>query len=153
MWFEDIPLGHRTELGSYTFTEEAIVAFARQYDPQPFHIDRAAAAKSVYGGIIASGWHTACVWMKLMMEYRAKHPILGERQTSLVSPGFRDMRWFKPVRPGMTLSYSTETVAKHDWKSRPELGLLESKNEARDEQSEMMMSFIGRVLLLRKPNT
>ncbi len=153
MWFEDIPLGHHTELGRYTFTEDAIIEFARQYDPQPFHIDRAAAAKSVYGGIIASGWHTACVWMKLMMEYRARHPLPGEKQTSLVSPGFRDMRWFKPVRPGMTLSYSTETAAKLDWKSRPELGLLESLNEARDEQDGVVMSFVGRVLLLRKPKT
>jgi acyl dehydratase len=153
MWFEEIPLGHRTELGSYTFTEGAIVAFAKQYDPQLFHIDRAAAAKSVYGGIIASGWHTACVWMKLMMEYQSRHFDASARQTSFVSPGFRDMRWFKPVRPGMKLSYSTETAAKLDWKSRLELGLLESLNEARDEQGELMMSFIGRVLLLRKPKT
>jgi acyl dehydratase len=154
MWFEDIPLGHRTELGSYTFTEEAIMAYARAYDPQPFHIDRAAAAKSPYGGIIASGWHTAAVWMKLMVAHRQKleREAGGDLPNSSgVSPGFREMRWFKPVRPGMTLFYSTTTLDKLPWPSRPTLGLLESKNEAVDEKGEMMFAFVGRVLLLKKP--
>jgi acyl dehydratase len=154
MWFEDVPLGTKLVLGSYTFTEDTIVAFARKYDPQPFHIDPKAAAASPYGGIIASGWHTAAVWMKLMVTYREKLAVQtgGEMPNRFgVSPGFRDMRWFKPVRPGMTLIYSTEPTDKLPWPSRPELGLLESRNEARDEQGELMMSFVGRVLLLRKP--
>ncbi len=70
MWFEDFPLGKKIVLGSYTFTEENILAFAQKYDPQPFHVDKAAAEQSIYGGLIASGWHTAAVWMKLMIASR-----------------------------------------------------------------------------------
>jgi acyl dehydratase len=151
MWFEDIPLNERVVIGSYTFTEESIMDFARKYDPQPFHVDRAAAAKSPYGGIIASGWQTAAVWMKLMVAYLHCNVSEERAQTGFVSPGFREMRWFKPVRPGQTLTYSTENIAKLDWKSRPELGLLEARNEARDENGEVVMSFVGRVLIPRKP--
>ena len=151
MWFEDIPLNNRIMIGTYTFTEEAIVDFARKYDPQPFHVDRVAAAKSPYGGIIASGWQTAAVWMKLMVAH-LQQALPAERvEAGFVSPGFREMRWFKPVRPGMTLTYSTENIAKLDWKSRPEIGLLEARNEARDENGEVVMSFVGRVLIPRKP--
>lgn len=153
MYFEEIPLGERVVIGSFTFTEEIIMEFARQYDPQPFHIDRAAAAKSPYGGIIASGWQTAAVWMKLMVAYLHRNASADRAQQSFLSPGFRDMRWFKPVRPGMTLTYSTENFAKLDWKSRPELGLLEARNEARDESGEVVMSFVGRVLIPKKPQT
>jgi acyl dehydratase len=153
MWFEDIPLNNRIVIGTYTFTEEAIVDFARKYDPQPFHIDSAAAAKSPYGGIIASGWQTAAVWMKLMVAYLHRNVSEERAQAGFVSPGFREMRWFKPVRPGMTLTYSTENIAKLDWKSRHELGLLEARNEARDDKDELMMSFIGRVLIPKKPKT
>ena len=150
MFLEDIPLGQRIIIGSYTFTEEVIVDFARKFDPQPFHVDRAAAAKSPYGGIIASGWQTAAVWMKLMVAYLHENVSAERALSGFVSPGFREMRWFKPVRPGMTLAYSTENIAKLDWKPRPELGLLEANNEARDENDELMMSFIGRVLIPRR---
>lgn len=153
MWFEEIPLNNRIVIGTYTFTEEAIVDFARKYDPQPFHIDPAAAAKSPFGGIIASGWQTAAVWMKLMVAYLHRNISEERAQAGFVSPGFREMRWFKPVRPGMTLTYSTENIAKLDWKSRPELGLLEARNEARDDKDELMMSFIGRVLIPKRPKT
>ena len=69
MWFEDIALGHRTTVGIYTFTEDEIIAFAKKYDPQPFHIDREAAARSPYGGIIASGWHIGAIYMKLTVAF------------------------------------------------------------------------------------
>ena len=79
MWFEDIPLGVKITLGSYTFTEENIIAFGKRYDPQPFHVDKEAALRSAYGGLIASGWHTAAVWMKLMMAHRARAHRRGRR--------------------------------------------------------------------------
>ncbi|MGQ0741371.1 MAG: MaoC family dehydratase [Alphaproteobacteria bacterium] len=151
MFIEDVPLNVKTVLGTYTFTEDAIMHYARRYDPQPFHIDREAAARSHYGGIIASGWHTAAVWMKLMVAHMQRHLPPQSSDLSFISPGFRELRWFKPVRPGMTLTYSTETVAKLPWPKRPEFGLLESRNEARDENGEVMMSFVGRVLIPRKP--
>ena len=153
MWFEDLPLHEKVTLGSYTFTEENIIAFAKRYDPQPFHIDVEAAKRSSYGGLIASGWHTAAVWMKLMLEYRSAHIAAGGEKTqdNYVSPGVRELRWLKPVRPGMTLTYTNESFAKSDWKTRPEFGLIEGMNEARDEAGELYYSFINRVLIAKRP--
>jgi acyl dehydratase len=153
VWFEDTPLGNKITLGSYTFTEENIVTFGRQFDPQPFHIDPDVAARSLYGGLIASGWHTAAVWMKLMIAHRKAQVAAGAAATqeNYVSPGVRDIKWLKPVRPGTTLTYTTEPFNKLDWKSRPTLGLLQSRNEARDEKGELYYSFISQVLLARRP--
>ena len=153
MYFEDTPLGGRITLGSYTFTEENIIAFARAYDPQPFHIDPEAAKRSPYGGLIASGWHTAAVWMKLMIAHRKAQVEAGAEATqdNYVSPGVRELKWVKPVRPGTTLTYTTEPFNKLEWKSRPSLGLLQSRNEARDAKGELYYSFISQVLLARRP--
>ena len=153
MYFEDAPLHVKTVLGSYTFTEENIIAFARAYDPQAFHIDKEAAEKSPYRGLIASGWHTAAVWMKLMLEHRRRRIEAGEEKTqdNFVSPGVRDLKWLKPVRPGTTLTYTNESIAKRDWPSRPGFGLIEGINEARDENGELYYSFINRVLIARRP--
>jgi acyl dehydratase len=153
MWFEDFPLNVKVTLGSYTFTEENIIAFGKRYDPQPFHVDKEAALRSPYGGLIASGWHTAAVWMKLMLAYRRARIEAGaeETQANYVSPGVRELRWLKPVRPGTTLTYANEPFAKLDWPSRPQYGLIEGKNEARDEVGELYYSFINRVLIVRKP--
>ncbi len=153
MYFEDFTLGEKQVLGSYEFTEENILTFARVYDPQPFHVDKEAAARSPYGGIIASGWHTAAVWMKLMHEYRRAALAAGAAQTqdNYVSPGVRDIRWLRPVRPGTVLTYTHESVAKLDWPSRPEYGLIEGKNEARDKNGDLFYSFVNRVLIARRP--
>ena len=136
-------------LGSYTFTEENIIAFAKLYDPQPFHIDKEAAARSIYRGLIASGWHTASVWMKLTIANRYADVAAGAEatQANYISPGVRDIRWLLPVRPGTTLTYTTEPVAKHDWPSRPEFGLLRSTNEARDAKGDLYYSFMSQVLI------
>ena len=153
MWFEDFPLNVKITLGSYTFTEENIIAFGKRYDPQLFHVDKEAALRSPYGGLIASGWHTAAVWMKLMLAYRRARIEAGaeETQANYVPPGVRELRWLKPVRPGTTLTYTNEPFAKLDWPSRPQFGLIEGKNEARDEAGELYYSFINRVLIVRKP--
>lgn len=152
MWFEDVPLGVRSVLGSYTFTEENILAFARKYDPQPFHIDKEAAKHSLYGGLIASGWHTAAVWMKLMIAQRRAQIAAGAPavQDNFVSPGVREIKWLKPVRPGTTLTYTNESFAKLDWPSLPQFGLIEGMNEARDEAGALYYSFINRVLIARR---
>jgi acyl dehydratase len=153
MYFEDVPPGEKITIGSYTFTEENIIAFARKYDPQPFHIDTQAAARSPYGGLIASGWHTAVVWMKLMIAHRCGRIAAGEEQTqtNYASPGVRDLRWLKPVRPGMVLTYTNEPSAKLDWPSLPQFGLLEGTNEARTQDGTLVYSFVNRVLIARRP--
>jgi acyl dehydratase len=153
MWFEDVPLGEKITIGSYAFTEENIIAFARKYDPQLFHNDREAALRSPYGGLIASGWHTAVVWMKLMIAHRYAQVAAGEdaTQANYVSPGVRDIRWLKPVRPGMVLTYTHQPSAKHDWPSLPAFGLLEGNNEARDRDGTLVYSFVNRVLIARRP--
>lgn len=149
LYFEDVVLGVKTELGSWTFTEEDIVRFARAYDPQPFHVDPVAAKASPYGGIIASGWHTAAIWMKLVIASReralAAQPDLKSKpgQAAGVSPGFLELKWLKPVRAGNTLSYATMPVEKIDLKSRPELGLIRALNTAHNEAGELVMSFKG----------
>lgn len=153
MWFEDVPLGNKITIGSYIFTEENIIAFAKKYDPQPFHLDKEAAARSPYGGLIASGWHTAAVWMKLMIAYRNECVAAGAEatQANFVSPGVRDIRWLNPVRPGMVLTYTNEASAKLDWPSLPQFGLIEGNNEARDQDGNLMYSFVNRVLIARRP--
>ena len=155
MWFEDIAIGTRRDLGTYTFTADEIMAFGRQYDPQIFHIDPEAAKKTMFGGLIASGWHTAAVWMKLAIadreRARGEGRIFGR---SGVSPGFEDMRWIKPVRASMTLRYSSETIEKIELRSRPELGLVKTLNQAHDEASgELVFSFIGKGFVQRRPAT
>jgi acyl dehydratase len=154
MWFEDIPLGNKITLGSYTFTEENIIAFAKKYDPQPFHVDENAAARSPYGGLIASGWHTSSVWMKLVIAYRHGRIAKGDEatQANFVSPGVREIRWLKPVRPGMTSTDTNEPVGKRDWPSLPQYGLIEGKNEAFDQDWTLVDSFSNRVLIARRPN-
>ncbi|HEY5239495.1 MAG TPA: MaoC family dehydratase [Rhizomicrobium sp.] len=150
MWFEDITIGSKANLGTHTFTQDEIIAFGKKYDPQPFHVDPLAAKRSSYGGIIASGWHTVAIWMRLMIDFQKS--LGGSGMRGGVSPGFEDLRWIKPVRPGMTLTYSTETIEKVDLKSRPELGLIKSRNEARDENGALYMSFIGKGFVFRKPD-
>jgi acyl dehydratase len=145
-------LGEKVTLGSYSFTEQNIIAFARKYDPQPFHIDKAAAEASIYHGLIASGWQTAAVWMKLTIALRRAQLAAGAvaTQENFVSPGVRDLKWLKPVRPGTTLTYTNVSIAKMDWPTLSQFGLVEGWNEARDDSGTLYYSFINRVLINRR---
>jgi acyl dehydratase len=149
-WFEDVEIGQRHVLGTHTFTQDDIIAFAKKYDPQIFHIDPQAAKQSLFGGLVASGWHTAAIWMRLVIDARARAKAGGLTRGG-ISPGFEDMRWVKPVRPGMTLCYSTEVIQKVDLKSRPDFGLVKSQNEGRGPGGELYFSFIGKGFVPRKP--
>lgn len=97
-YFEDYVPGQIQELGSITVDEAEIIAFAQRFDPQPFHTDIVAAKESIYGGLIASGWHTVCLMMRLLVEHYIP------REASLGSPGVDEIRWLKPVYPGDVLS-------------------------------------------------
>lgn len=150
-YWEDVRIGGRRELGSYTFTEEEIIRFGKKYDPQPFHIDPEAAKHSIFGGIIASGWHTAAIWMKLAIADREKSAGKSPLLRAGVSPGYEDMRWLKPVRPGMTLRFSSEICGKVELRSRPDMGIVLSRNEARNDKSTLVFHFTGKGFVQRRP--
>jgi acyl dehydratase len=150
-YFEDLVIGGRLELGSYTFTQDDIIRFARQFDPQPFHVDPEAARASHFGGLVASGWHTAAIWMKLMIASRDQRAARGEKSAFGPSPGFRGLEWLVPVYVGDTLTYSTELIEKTELQSRPEWGLVASRNEAVNQNGVTAMRFIGQAMCLRRP--
>ncbi len=152
MYLEDIPLGVKSDLGSYTFTEDEIITFAKEWDPQPFHTDPEAAKASIFGGLVASGWHVTCIWMKLMVAARfsAAHAD-NEKQGAGVSPGFLDLKWLGPVRPGDTIHYTSTTHGKIELKSRPDMGILQSFNEGINQDGVRVMSFIGQGMMRRRP--
>ena len=155
LYLEDYQPGDITALGTHTFTTDAIKDFARRYDPQPFHLDEAAAERSSFGGLSASGWHTAALWMKLMVAHQtaaiAAVMARGQKPGRLgPSPGFRDMRWREPVRPGDTITYSSRVTGAEDWPGRPAWGLLRMTNEGRNQHGRVVFSFDGRVLVERR---
>jgi acyl dehydratase len=156
MFFEDFVIGSREELGRFTFSVEAIKSFARLYDPQPFHIDEKAAAKSHFGGLIASGWHVAAIWMKLTIAHQERLQrqarAAGLPAASLgPSPGFRDMVWAKPVRPGDNLTYWLGVTGKKESASRPGWGIVMMRNEAINQRGELAFRFDGVVFCKRRP--
>ncbi len=153
LYWEDVEIGTRRDLGTYTFTEDEIIRFAKKYDPQIFHVDPEAAKQSIFGGLIASGWHTAAIWMKLSLAEREASKGTTPLMRAGVSPGFDDMRWIKPVRPGMTVRFSSEVCGKQELASRPELGLVLSRNQGRDESGELLFQFTGKGFVQRRPKS
>ncbi len=144
-YWEDIEIGHTYALGSVTLNEAEIVAFAREFDPQPFHIDRAAAEASMFGGIIASGWHTCSAMMRLLAD-NFLHP-----ETSLGSPGIDEVRWPKPVRAGDTISASLTATAKRASASKPFMGLVFYDWTGVNQRSEVVATMKGTNLIRRRP--
>ena len=143
-------IGIATPLGSHTFEAEAIKAFARKYDPQVFHIDEKAAAKSILGGLCASGWHTAATWMKYHLACGFGAP--GREGSAPVlefgpSPGFRNLRWLKPVHAGETIAFSRTCLAHRPVASRPGWRLLTIRAEAFDSSGDKVMEFDNAVLV------
>jgi acyl dehydratase len=141
-------IGETVTLGSHKFGAEEIKAFARKYDPQIFHVDEEAARKSVLGGLCASGWHTAATWMRLMVEYQVREDAArrarGEAVATLgPSPGFRELKWLKPVYAGDTIKYSTEIIDKRVSNSRPGWGIMSIHNTGVNQNGEPVISFIS----------
>jgi len=154
-FFDDIAIGERAELGSHTFTAEDIKSFARKYDPQPFHLDEAAAARSHFGALCASGWHTAATWMRLMVEQQVRDDAAQRARGAAVaalgpSPGFRELKWLKPVYAGDTVSYTTEIVDKRVSNSRADWGLLSIRNTGANQNGEPVISFTSVVFVQRR---
>ena len=139
------------ELGSHTFTREAILDFARLYDPQRFHVDDEAARTSVFGALCASGWHTACVWMRLNIrngrdEWRRLTGV-DELPTFGPSPGIRDLRWLRPVFVDETVHYRMEVTSKRASASRPGWGILQNRSFGTLEDGTPIIRMDGAVLV------
>ncbi len=143
LYFEDFAEGQTTDLGTVEFTADGIIAFARQYDPQPMHTDPEQARTSIYGGLIASGWHTAATYMRLLVD-----SVIGQSE-SIGSPGIDNLRWLKPVRPGDTLRGRFTVLEAKLSRSRPEWGIVRSRGEMVNQADEVVMhieavNFFGR---------
>ena len=146
-WFEDLTIGAKTRLGEETFTRDAIIDFARKYDPQPFHLDDEAASRSLFGRLAASGWHTASAWMKRFVDTRAKFE--RERAPSSEpaprpgpSPGFTNLRWHRPVYVDDTIAFASELVDKRVT-SRTGWGLIFSHNTGINQDGVLAYEFTG----------
>ena len=144
-YFEDFQVGEVHQTGSYVVSREEILAFARQYDPQPFHLDEEAARTSIFGGIVASGWHTASICHRLVVE-----DTLG-KAASLGSPGVDELRWLRPVRPGDTLTARVEVLSLTPSRSKPDRGAIKFRFEVRNQSGEPVMTEIANALFARRP--
>jgi acyl dehydratase len=133
-YFEDYIPGAVHEFGSVTVDEDEIMAFGKRFDPQPFHTDPIAAKQSMYGGLIASGWHSASLMMRLFVDHYLSHV------ASLGSPGVDELRWLKPVRPGDTLSIRVTVSDTKRSRSKPDRGILHSYCEAFNQDGDVVMT-------------
>jgi acyl dehydratase len=154
-FFEDIEIGARRELGSFTFTAESIKKFAAQFDPQPFHLDEEAGRKSLFGGLAASGWHVGSVCMKLLVAdgQRLMKEAAARGEEIAVwgpSPGFRELRWIKPVLAGDTVSFASVVETKRTSDKRPEWGILQARNTGTNQRGELVYSFLATAFVPRR---
>jgi acyl dehydratase len=145
IYFEDLEIGAETYFGSYEVTREEVIEFARKYDPQPFHLSDEAAAKTHFGRLAASGWHTAAMTMAVI----ARH-VVEQQQAGLGSPGIDELRWKRPVYPGDTLHVRGKIVEKTPSRSRPEMGSFRSRTTVTNQDGLEVMSFEPIVLIRRR---
>jgi acyl dehydratase len=138
LYFEDFEPGRVYELGSHTVTEDEIVDFARAWDPQPFHVDPVAAQSSPFGGLIASGWHTGSLWMRLYVD-----SMLGSA-AAMGSPGIEELRWLAPVRPGDTLTARMTVLETTPSERNPGRGTIRSRSEMVNQDGVTVMSMLSR---------
>jgi acyl dehydratase len=154
-FLEDIEIGQRREVGSFTFTAAGIKKFAREFDPQRFHLDEEEGRKSLFGGLAASGWHVASVCMKLLVadgKRQAREAAArGEKIANWgPSPGFRELRWIRPVLSGDTISFATETESLRSSEKRPEWGILQVRNTGTNQRGELVYSFLATAFVPRR---
>ncbi|CCE08794.1 conserved hypothetical protein [Bradyrhizobium sp. STM 3843] len=154
-FFEDLELGQRRELGAFTFTAENIKRFAAQFDPQRFHLDEEEGRNSLFGGLAASGWHVGCVCMKLLVadNQRLAELARGRGEPVVVggpSPGFRDLRWLKPVLAGDTISFASEIESLRPSASRPQWGIVQARNAGTNQRGELVFSLLASAFIPRR---
>jgi acyl dehydratase len=146
IYFEDLNVGDETYFGSYEVTREEVIDFARKYDPQPFHLSDEAAAKTHFGRLAASGWHTCAMTMAVI----ARH-VVDSEQAGLGSPGIDELRWLKPVYPGDTLHVSSTLIETRPSRSKPEIGSFRSATTVANQDGVPVMTFTSIVLMRRRP--
>lgn len=152
-YFEDRQVGETVSFPAYTFTREAILDFARQFDPQPFHLDEEAAKASLFGALCASGWHTGSAFIRRVVEARWTAPPAapGEKRPAYgPSPGFRNLRWFKPVYVGDSIEFRSQVSGKIDLKSRPTRGIIENEVQGRNQKGEVVIALTSQILAERR---
>lgn len=142
IFFEDIEVGARDSFGAYPVTREEVIQFATIYDPQPFHLDDAAAAKTHFGRLSASGWHTCGMVMRMIVDNMTAHSF-----TSLGSPGIDELRWLRPVYPGDTLRCESEVLSKSPSRSRPEMGSVRNALRVVNQDDKLVMTYTSIALV------
>jgi acyl dehydratase len=157
-FFEDIEIGQRRELGSFTFTAELIKRFAAQFDPQRFHLDEEEGRKSLFGGLAASGWHVGSVCMKLLVadgQRQAEEAAARGEKVAIwgPSPGFRELRWIKPVLAGDTIHFAGEIVSKRSSETRPEWGIVQGRHTGTNQHGELVYSLLATAFVPRRNNS
>lgn len=141
-YFEDLEIGRLARFGHYDVTREEVLEFAAKYDPQPFHLSDEAAAKTHFGRISASGWHTCAMTMSMLVKNLTEN-----KQAGLGSPGMDNLRWIKPVYPGDSLRCESSVIEKRRSKSRPEMGIFKSSLTVFNQHDEPVMSMVSNGLI------
>lgn len=157
-YFDDIQIGDVLMTGRHVFTAEEIKSFARRFDPQLFHIDEEEAARSHFGALCASGWHTASAWMRLNVDHRRTEADAARARGEPVAAsgpalGFRDLKWLKPVYVGDAIDYKSEVSALRVSNSRPGFGLMTILTTGINQNSVPVISFISTTFVERRPET
>jgi acyl dehydratase len=142
-YFEDLKAGDRFKSGTYKVTEEQIVSFAREFDPQPFHLDPAVTRQPMFKGLIASGWHTAAITMRLFVQ------ILNFAEGA-IGLGVDELRWPNAVRPGDVLQVGTEIVDLRESRSKPSHGIIRIRNVTTNQRGEVVQTMFASALVLRR---
>lgn len=145
LYFEDLAVGQTFGTGTVTFEPEMIKAFASHFDPQPFHLDEDAARGSLFGGLVASGWHTAALTMKLLVGGELK--IVG----GLIGMGVEELRWPRPVHPGDVLRVESEVLGVRPSKSQPDRGIVRVKNTTLNQDGQPVMAQVVSMIVPRRP--
>ena len=146
IYFEDLEVGAETYFGSYEVTREEVLDFARKYDVQPFHLSDEEAAKTHFGRLAASGWHTAAMTMGVISRH-----VVEDQQAGLGSPGIDELRWMKPVYPGDTLHVHGKIIETRPSRSKPEMGSFKTHTTVTNQDGAAVMSFTSIVLIRRRP--
>ena len=154
-YFEDLVLGRVVELGTHTFTADDIKDFATKYDPQAFHLDEEAAKRSLFGRLSASGWHTVAIYTGFNIRTRQEAEAAARARGEEIgrwgpSPGFKDLKWLKPVFVGDSITFRQTIAGKIDLKSRPERGMLVTRGEGFNQKGEQVFQVTGQILVPRR---